>query len=196
MPVQADGSESTEMACNEDGEIDDVAAEDFDEDQGTVLESPGAVKRATAAQVHREAVEHTAVMRAVEKQFFEEEARVKCVFDERERRLDDVHKPKRKRGLQTMWNRVCRRLENITERQETLLKVAWTSTKAAKAMEDVHASHGVRTGCAHGVRAHGAGGAAGGRTVELASFHRVPWCRMVGVGGGDSGELAASSRNR
>ena len=41
MPVQADGSESTEMACNEDGEIDDVAAEDFDEDQGTVLESPG-----------------------------------------------------------------------------------------------------------------------------------------------------------
>ena len=107
MPVQADGSESTEMACNEDGEIDDVAAEDFDEDQGTVLESPGAVKRATAAQVHREAVEHTAVMRAVEKQFFEEEARVKRVFDEHERRLDDVHKPKRKRGLQTRCGTEC-----------------------------------------------------------------------------------------
>ena len=40
-----------------------------------------------------------------------------------------------------MWNRVCRRLETIVERQEAQLKAAWTSTKAERAMGEVHAAH-------------------------------------------------------
>ena len=140
-PTETERSEPVEIICNEDGQLDDIAPENVDKDHATVRESPGALKRAAAAQVHSEAAEHTAMMRGVEKRFMEEEARVKRVVDERERRLDDVHKPKRKRSLETMWNRVCRRFENIIEQQEAQLKAAWTSIKAAKAMGDVHASH-------------------------------------------------------
>ena len=86
-PTETERSEPVEIICNEDGQLDDIAPENVDKDHATVRESPGALKRAAAAQVHSEAAEHTAMMRGVEKRFMEEEARVKRVVDERERRL-------------------------------------------------------------------------------------------------------------
>ena len=86
-------------------------------------------------------MEVSAIMRAVEKTYRDKEVVAKRVCDARDRRIDDPKKPNRKRSLQTMWNRVCKRLENIIEQQEAQLKAAWTSTKAAKAMVGAHESH-------------------------------------------------------
>ena len=141
QPTENERSESVETVCNEDGQLDVVAHEEEPQGEGPRLSSPGAVKREAASQVHSEAIERAAVMRAVEKTFLEQAAHAKRVFDARERRLDDVQKPNRQRSLQTTWNRVCRRLENIVEQQEAQLNAAWTSTKAERAMGEVHAAH-------------------------------------------------------
>ena len=140
-PTETKGSESADVDCNEDGQLDVFAHEEEPLGEGPRLGSPGAVKREAASQVHSEAIERAAVMRTVEKTFLEQAAHAKRVCDARERRLDDVQKPNRQRSLQTTWNRVCRRLENIVEQQEAQLNAAWTSTKAERAMAEVHAAH-------------------------------------------------------
>ena len=81
------------------------------------------------------------VMRGVEKKFKAAEALAKRIFDAKERRMDDAKKPNRKVELTTMWNKVCRRLENIIDLQEAQLFAAWTSIKAQDATALVHASH-------------------------------------------------------
>ncbi len=140
-PAETERPESADIFQDLDGQLDVVAPEKEPEDEVPPPGSPGAVKRVAAADMYNEAIERAAVINALQKEYLDKEAQAKRVFDARERRLDDVHKPNRKRSLLTMWNRVCRRLENIIEQQEAQLKAAWTSTKAAEAMEDVHASH-------------------------------------------------------
>ena len=140
-PTETEGPESAEIICNEDGQLDAVEPEEEPEGEGPHLGSPGAVRRAAAAEMHNEAIEHAAVMRAVEKTYRDKEVVAKRVCDARDRRIDDAKKTNRKRSLLTMWNRVCKRLENIIEQQEAQLKAAWTSTKAAKAMVGAHESH-------------------------------------------------------
>ena len=137
-PAETERPESTDIFQDLDGQLDVVAPEKEPEDEVPPPGSPGAVKRVAAADMYNEAINHAAVMRAVEKTYRDKEAVAKRVCD---RRIDDAKKTNRKRILLTMWNRVCKRLENIIEQQEAQLKAAWTSTKAAKAMVGAHESH-------------------------------------------------------
>ena len=140
-PAETERPESTDIFQDLDGQLDVVAPEKEPEDEVPPPGSPGAVKRVAAADMYNEAIEHAAVMRAVEKTYRDKEAVAKRVCDARDRRIDDAKKTNRKRSLLTMWNRVCKRLENIIEQQEAQLKAAWVSTKAAKAMVGAHESH-------------------------------------------------------
>ena len=62
-PTETEGPESAEIICNEDGQLDAVEPEEEPEGEGPHLGSPGAVRRAAAAEMHNEAIEHAAVWR-------------------------------------------------------------------------------------------------------------------------------------
>jgi hypothetical protein len=136
-PTDADSSEPAEVPNKENGLSNLVATENMVRKAGPVPDSPGAIKREAAAEAYSEACEAAAVAQGVAQHFSDKAAVAKRIFDARERRLNDVHKPKRKRSLQTTWNRVCRRLENIVDRQEAMIKAAKASEKAMKAIARV-----------------------------------------------------------
>ena len=139
-PADADASEPAEVPNKENGLSNSVATESMARNAGPVPESPGAIKREAAAEAYSEACEAAAIAQGVAQHFSDKAAVAKRVFDARERRLNDVHKPKRKRSLQTTWNRVCRRLENIVDRQEAMLIAAKASGKAMEAVARVGAA--------------------------------------------------------
>ena len=131
---------------NSDGSIDgheedeDAAAAE-EEEEPTPPESPGALRRAAAEQVYEDACKQAKVLRIIELKSLAEEKRALRLCEARDKRMDDVKKPNRKRDVGQLWNRAYNRLNNVVEQLEAKNKALFMTGKAKDAQIDMHASH-------------------------------------------------------
>lgn len=102
--------------------------------------SPGAEERAAAKALHEEAVMKAGVLRVVELKAKAEETRKLRLCEAREKRMDDVKKPNRKKSPNTLWNLAYRRLNNVVEQLEAKYIAQSITLKATDALINVHAS--------------------------------------------------------
>ena len=121
-------------------EDEDTAAAD-EEEEPTPPKSPGALRRAAAEQVYEDACKEAKVLNIIELKARAEEKRALRLCEARDKRMDDVKKPNRKRDVGQLWNRAYNRLNNVVQQLEAKNKALFMTGKAKDAQIDMHASH-------------------------------------------------------